>query len=269
MPVPPRAARVRQLRVQPAEAGARREADGRVVVRLDLSVEQAAAPGVVRILEPQSVGVAAAGRARVGGVQEEAAEPDVVAAAERRRREQEVGADRVARVEARLGRVATGVKRTDVRLLEHAVLPAQHEEILADHLLLASGPDVHRADVVAAELAGELASGRDPLRHSLVQADPAREERQQRVVVGSRALEVEESGAVEEEIALLGEELRKALEVREPLIDLRLREIGVDRQVGPDARRRVVDAAVVGQADRSWRAGCPRASPPCGAPRTP
>jgi hypothetical protein len=239
--MPVRAARVEQFGIQPAEARARCEPDGCVVVRLDLAVKQVAAPRVVRVFEPQTVRVGGTCRARVRGVYEEAAERDVLAAAEGRRREQEVRADRVARVEACVGRVAAGIKRTNVRLPEHAVLAAQHEEVLAHRVFLASRSHVHRAYVVSAELAREFASGPDLLRHPLVQADAAREERQQRVVVGSRALEVKESGAVEEKVALLGKKLRKALEVREPLIDLRLREVGVDCQVGADARRWVVE----------------------------
>src|SRR5687768_4077154 len=112
--MPARAARVRQLRVQPAEAGARRDAAGRDVVRREFAVEDTTTPRVVRILEPQAVSVTGAGGARVGSVQEEAAEPYVLTAEECRRCKQEVSADRVTHVEAELGRVTAGVKRTDV-----------------------------------------------------------------------------------------------------------------------------------------------------------
>ena len=49
----------------------------------------------------------------------------------------------------------------------------------------------------------------------------------------SVAAEIEERGAVEEEVALLGKEQRVAREVDLPLVDFRLREVGVDGEDGP------------------------------------
>src|SRR6185436_13485860 len=58
---------------------------------------------------------------------------------------------------------------------------------------------------------------------------------------GARARKVEERRTVEEEVALLRIEQREAGEVHLPLVHLGLREVGVDRQVRAERRRRVIE----------------------------
>ena len=49
--------------------------------------------------------------------------------------------------------------------------------------------------------------------------------------------ELEDAGALEEELALLGKEHGKAREVHDRLVDFRLREVGVDRDFRRQRRR--------------------------------
>ncbi len=113
-----------------------------------------------------------------------------------------------------------------------------------------AGAHVQEADVLAAHLAGELGAEVDPLRPRVgAQADAAAEERLHLLgaqAVAAGAGEVEERGAVEEEVAPLGKEEGEAREVDLALIDLGLREVGVDRQVGAQAGRRVVEEVDAG-----------------------
>src|SRR5690606_32373420 len=69
-----------------------------------------------------------------------------------------------------------------------------------------------------------------------IQPDPAAEER----LYVRRRVEVEEGAPFQEEVALLRKEERKSGEVHLPLIDLGLREVRVDREVGAEVRREVV-----------------------------
>jgi hypothetical protein len=109
---------------------------------------------------------------------------------------------------------------------------------------------VQQADVVAAHLSCNLGSDVDLLRRpELVQPDaPAEEGIDQQIVRPARAGEVEECGAVEEEVAALGKKQREPGQVDLALIDLGLREIGVDGQIGADARRHVVEEVETGVA---------------------
>ena len=76
------------------------------------------------------------------------------------------------------------------------------------------------------------------------------------------AAEIEEGGAVEEEIAALGKEQRKARQVDLPLIDFRLREVGVDGEHGAQQRGGAVE-------EIDSRARVARRSRSCRAPATP
>ncbi len=53
---------------------------------------------------------------------------------------------------------------------------------------------------------------------------------------GAAAREVEDAAPLEEEVALLGEEQAEAREVHLLLVDLHLREVGVDGEVGGQVR---------------------------------
>ena len=145
-------------------------------------------------------------------------------------------------VVARAG-ISSGVDRAEVGLLQDAPLDARNREVLGDELtVLVSRSDVEEADVLAAHLSGELRAEVDLLRRRVrAQTDPPAEEglnlRTARAVAG----EVEERRAVEEEVAALGKEEREARQVDLTLIDLGLREVGVDGQVCADSRRRVVE----------------------------
>ena len=117
-------------------------------------------------------------------------------------------------------------------------------------VVVVAGAHVQEADVLAAHLAGELGAEVDPLRTRVgAEADAAAEERLHLLgaqAVAAGAGEVEEGGAVEEEVAPLGKEQREARQVDLALIDLGLREVGVDREVGAQARRRVVEEVDAG-----------------------
>ena len=101
------------------------------------------------------------------------------------------------------------------------------------------------ADAELADLAGEAAAGIDRDDAAAVQADaPAVEQRRRAVAVpllpsGAAAAEVEDAAPFEEEVALLREEEAEARQVDLLLVDLDLREVGVDRdvrrQIGRDA----------------------------------
>src|SRR6185369_5083847 len=80
------------------------------------------------------------------------------------------------------------------------------------------------------------------------QADAPAEERVHAEVRVGRASEVEEDRAVEEKIALLGEEERIAREVHLALVDFGLCKIGVDREVRAQQRRRIVEEIDAGRA---------------------
>ena len=76
--------------------------------------------------------------------------------------------------------------------------------------------------------------------------------------------ELEDARALEEELALLGKEQRKARQVHDRFVDLRLREIGVDRQFrgqrrrDADLRRLETDVAQRVEGRRAARSRDPR-----------
>src|SRR6185436_5343769 len=107
------------------------------------------------------------------------------------------------------------------------------------------------ADVLRARLAGDLGAEVDLLgRAARAQSDAPAEEGDDLIVVVPAAAEepalavaaeVEERGAVEEEVAPLGKEQGKARQVDLALIDLGLREVGVHSEHGPQQRGRTVE----------------------------
>jgi hypothetical protein len=136
------------------------------------------------------------------------------------------------------------------------VFQPRDREVLADKAVIVAGPHVEDADVLARKLAGRFRAEQDFLLvAAIAEADAAAEERvddqiraEVRVVLAvvpagarARAREVEEGRAVEEEIAFLRIEQREARQVHLALVDLRLREVGIDRQVRAERRRRVVE----------------------------
>ena len=139
--------------------------------------------------------------------------------------------------------ISSGVDRAEVGLLQHAPFHARDQEVLRNELaIVVARANLEEADVLTAHLSGELRSEVDLLRCGVsAEPDAPAEERLNLRTAGAVAREVEERRAVEEEVAALGEEEREAREVDLPLIDLGLREVGVDRQVRADSRRRVVE----------------------------
>ena len=72
---------------------------------------------------------------------------------------------------------------------------------------------------------------------------------------GAAAGEVEDAAALEEEVALLREEQAEAREVDLLLVDLDLREVGVDGEVGGQVRRDAVLDVAAESPSRSFRDG--------------
>ena len=151
---------------------------------------------------------------------------------------------------AAVSRVAPCVQPTDVRLLEEAGLQSRNREILARETVRLARADVEQSDVLTEALPGDLGAEVDLLRGvGGAQSDSATEERQDAIGVALALVvflfvgagEVEERGAVEEEVTPLGEEQGKARQVHLALIDLGLGEVGIDREVRPKERRGVVE----------------------------
>ena len=156
-------------------------------------------------------------------------------------------------------------------------------EVLADQPVVVARPHVQDADVLAAQAdrwpwcrTGSSAASPASLRpmRRLKNGLTMRSRAEVRVVLavvaagtGARAREVEEGRAVEEEVALLGIEQREAREVDLPLIDLGLREVGVDGQVRAQRRRRVVEEVDAGLAGSPSLSSL-RAGASCALPRT-
>ena len=119
----------------PPEAGARREADGRVVVLLNLRGVEARAPGIVRIVHACRR-MLSCRRTPSGRVACRNPPTFRFSTPERRRRQRKSGPTVWrASLPSSAGRVGcTGRRRTTAR--EHAVLAAQHREILAGDALV-------------------------------------------------------------------------------------------------------------------------------------
>ena len=110
---------------------------------------------------------------------------------------------------------------------------------VARHRFIA-GLDVHHADAERADLAGQAAADVDRDDAAAVEADAAAVEQVRRVGAAAAAAgiaaarcaaapEVEQAAALEEELALLRKEQVEARQVDLLLVDLDLREVGVDR----------------------------------------
>ena len=86
---------------------------------------------------------------------------------------------------------------------------------------------------------GDLDAGEDVDRLS-VRAEPyaPREERQG---IAPDAAETEDAGVLQEEVAFLREEERKAREVDLPIVDFGLGEVGIDGQGRGEGRRDLVE----------------------------
>jgi len=116
----------------------------------------------------------------------------------------------------------------------------QRGEILARRRTVACRPDLHQPDVLFPRGARQLDAVVNLLRIAVrVEANPPREERHDGDSASApeveaarfKAGEVEIRRALEEESPLLRKEQRVLGEVDLPLIDLGLREVGVDRDV--------------------------------------
>ena len=157
-------------------------------------------------------------------------------------------------------RVPPTEEGADVGLPQHTALHTGHGEVLAEGVTLLSRTDLQEADVLFAGLAAQPRSDVDFLRQAvLVQTDPPAEERLHsdvRLLPATPEIEIEERRAVQEEVAFLWKKQGKPREVHQPLIDFRLREVGIDGQVRPQARCHVVeevDSHVGGAGERSRR----------------
>src|SRR5688572_30669898 len=149
------------------------------------------------------------------------------------------------------GRVTARVQGADVRLRHHTTLDAGDGEVLARKAVIFAAAHVEQPHVLRADLPGHFRAVIDPLRRGVGAETDAPAEEWDHLVVGTAAAvvvvaeivagEIEERGTVEKEVALLGEEQRVAREIGLPLIDFGLRKIGVDGQVGPQPRGRVVE----------------------------
>ena len=104
-----------------------------------------------------------------------------------------------------------------------------------------SGADGQHAEVEPGRAADQLGSGQDRQRTSILgQSDAPREEHLQ-VALGLAAAapphsELENAGALEEELALLREEQRKAGQVDDGFVDFGLGKVGVGRDLGGETR---------------------------------
>ena len=143
---------------------------------------------------------------------------------------------------------ATRVEETGERLTAEAPLEAHRGEVLAGDAGIGAGgavvlarADVQHADVLLAQLARELGAEQDALRLAVLQPDAAREERR-----GVAGRELEEARPFEEELAPLREEQREPREIGAALVDFGFGEVGVHREVRPQARRDVVEDVEAG-----------------------
>jgi hypothetical protein len=107
---------------------------------------------------------------------------------------------------------------------------------------------VEQSHILAGHLSGDLCAEVDLLRCAVAQTDAAAEEGEnalgapgEEVLLLVSTREIEGGRAVEKEIPAFGEEQGVAREVDLALIDLSLGEVGIDRQIGPYERRRVVE----------------------------
>ena len=103
-------------------------------------------------------------------------------------------------------------------------------------------------DAEVANLAGQAATGLDRNHPVGVQPDPPAVEHRRRIRglrrahlrAGATAGEIEHAAALEKEVTLLGKEQAESREVDLLLVDLHLREVGVDGEVGGQVRRDAV-----------------------------
>ena len=154
----------------------------------------------------------------------------------------------------------TGIYATDAAAAEDVRLHAHHGEVRRERfrVRLVPGLDVDGADAQPAHLAGQPAAGPDRHRLALLQADPAAEEHQRRVVAAAptgrpfgtaagrtaahtehvgTGPEIEGAARFEEELAFFRKEQVEPRQVHLRLIHLHLREVGVDGEVGGQVLR--------------------------------
>ena len=140
-----------------------------------------------------------------------------------------VGADGVGRL--RLPGLSRGHDAADRVLPAQVAADPHHAQALLADLGLLVEQGAQDADVPVAHPTGELGSPQDgDLLAVLVAADGAREEGNELRAAARRA-ELEEAGVLEEEVALLREEQREAIQVDLPPIDLGLGEVGVEGEL--------------------------------------
>jgi len=134
-------------------------------------------------------------------------------------------------------RLATGscverADRPDVRPVEQVVLDPNDSVVAL--VCFPPGLRVEHTDPPWPEPPVEPAPGEDRLRRTArVEADAARIEQ----LHPARCAEVDQAARFEEELALFGEEERKAGEVDHLLVGLHLREVGGDGEVRGQGRR--------------------------------
>ena len=151
-----------------------------------------------------------------------------------------VDADAVVAADPARGGRAVGAHRADGAAGEDVALDAEHGEVGAVDAggVVGAGLDVEGADGRAPALAVEPAARQQGDLAAAVEADaPAEEEERGIATAGGQpgagpAGEGERAGALEEEVALLGEEQVEAGQVDLLFVYLHLREVGVHRQVG-------------------------------------
>ena len=179
---------------------------------------------------------------RAGGVQVVRVALEVLRAHECRRREPDVAAHGVPRADRVAIRIAPRVDASERGLRQEPPPHSAHGKRLADGADVVARADLEEPDVLASHLAREFRAVVDGLwcaRRG--QPDPAAEKRVHDEIATERTAEREVRRAVQEEIALLRKEQRVPREVHLALVDLRLGEIGVDREHAAQPRRRVVE----------------------------
>ena len=149
------------------------------------------------------------------------------------------------RVGIRATLAAPRVEHAQVRLGEEEPATGERDEVLAgkgpagtvlgDGTVQQGGADVERRDLEGAQLTVELRAHVDGLHRAIVQPDTPAEEG---VPVAREVVRVD---SLEEELAFLGEAEGEPGQVHLPVVDLRLRKVGVDGEVRAQIRGDVVE----------------------------
>ena len=230
-----------QFPERPVEVPAAREADFRIEVRPHRQVLQAGTVTIRVVIESPFIALVIAAQVGRGGPRPVCAEAHVAGQPERP-------------VHA-VGLVRAGTSRGDRPVRRHHAdgAPPHHipleshdgevRRLRLGHRFVA-GLDIHDPDGVRSHLPRQAATGIDRHDPTTIEADAARVEQVRRVGrVGAPSRpnatpgKVKDPAPFEEEVTLLGEKEAEAREVDLLLVDLHLREVGVDREVGRQVRR--------------------------------